>query len=135
MAAQLPFGTGVGDWNIVIPVDGVVEISHGGTNMIRLPAGRCSVMRPDASTIEFRTDSDATFKITVSAMAVSLSKDGNVLASLGDFDENILFSTLHANFPVSIVAAAVNPGAVMEDPAGGGRRRKRSTRRRRFTRR
>ena len=131
MSAELPFGTSVGDWRITIPVDGVIEITHNGGNVLRLPSGRSSVTRDEASKIKFSTDADASLKLIVSRDSVALMKDRNVIGLIGDFDEDNLYILLNENFPVSILAAAANPVVIAEngDPSAGGRRRRNSSRR------
>ena len=131
MSAELPFGTSVGDWRITIPVDGVIEITHNGGNVLRLPSGRSSVTRDEASKIKFSTDADASLKLIVSRDSVALMKDRTVIALIGDFDEDNLYILLNENFPVSILAAAANPVVIAEngDPSAGGRRRRNSSRR------
>jgi len=136
MSAELPFGTSVGDWRITIPVDGVIEITHNGGNVLRLPSGRSSVTRDEASKIKFSTDADASLKLIVSRDSVALTKDRAIIALIGDFDEDNLYMLLNENFPVSILAAAVNPVVIAEngDPSAGGRRRRSSRRNTRRTR-
>jgi len=135
MSAELPFGTSVGDWRITIPVDGVIEITHNGGNVLRLPSGRSSIIRSGEPEVVLTTDADSSVKLIVSAGAVTLVKDGSPLASIGDFDENLLYVRLSENFPASILAATANPGAVQEDPSAGGRRQRQRKSSRKHTRR